>query len=220
VTDMSARTRNLNELAFDAMDTEAHWYWLGFLLADGSVFHRRCEWRLAVSLRESDRDHLEALREFLGYEAPLELVSRAAQVRLVVYSMRLCRRLFELGVVPRKSFDGHPMPVVPNRFAFAFVRGHFDGNGHACKVSPNGYKLGFAGQHRLMRWMQERLRHLVGVPPGLFYDKGGCAELVYGRRHQVRALARWLYGFDHDKPGVPHLARKRAVLEPLLEGAA
>ncbi len=214
------QTYTVNEQVFDSMDSEEQWYWLGFILGDGCIFTRRNEWRLQVRLRADDGKHLETLRAFLQFGGALHLECEEAALCLVVYSRGLCARLIDLGVVPNKSFGGHPMPTVPNRFTFAFLRGHFDANGHVSQVSPNGYKLGFSGQHRLMRWVQERLRHLVGVSPGLFYDKGGCAELVYGRREQVRAIARWLYGFENDALGVPRLSRKRVRLEPVIGAAA
>jgi hypothetical protein len=215
---MTIRRYTLNEAAFDVMDTSAHWYWLGFLLGDGSVLVRRdaTEHRLSVTLWQRDRSHLERLSTFLSYDGPLHETRAGRYVDLAITSKHLCRRVIELGVVPRKSFGGHPMPEVPNRFCHAFMRGHFDANGHVTQVSKNGYKLGFAGQHRLMRWMAEKVEHLSGANRSLFYDRGGCAELVFGRRSQVQRVAEWMYGVDDRDTGRPNLARKRIGLNPIL----
>ena len=70
---MTIRRYTLNEAAFDVMDTSAHWYWMGFLLGDGSVLVRRdaTEHRLSVTLWQRDRSHLERLSTFLSYDGPL-----------------------------------------------------------------------------------------------------------------------------------------------------
>jgi hypothetical protein len=201
------------------MDTLAHWYWLGFILADGTLLirerGRRHEHRLRVRLREEDRAHLEALARFLKFDGTIKAEPRAL-AKLSIYSPRIVLRLLELGVAPRKSFAGHPMPVVPKASTHAFARGHFDANGHISPVGKRILKIGFSGQHRLMRWFQETIALLVGAKPGLFYDKGGCAELVYGQQVQIEAVLRWLYGRDDCAPEEPCLARKRVIAEAVL----
>jgi len=221
---MQTERYTLDEHYFHAMDAPEKWYWLGFILADGCILIRKrtrgVEHRLQVRLGERDMKHLECLRQALAFSGPLHPCTQICRGRatvtqtLVIYSKTLCKRLLELGVTPRKSFDGHPMPVVPARDLSSFMRGHFDANGSVSQVSPNGYKLGFSGQHRLMRWMRERIRLKTGVEPGLLYRKQGCGELVYGQRWQVLSLADWLY----QVPG-PHLHRKREILIPVLGGA-
>lgn len=215
---MSWRRHNLDESVFDVPNTSEHWYWLGFLLADGCVFSRRegRDWLLQVKLQRGDRHLLESLRRFLRYSGPLRDQPQCNAVVLAVHSKRLCTALRDLGIVPRKSFDGHPLPIVPNEFAYAFARGHFDGNGFLHQRTARSYRLGYSGQRRLMRWLNDKLHHLVGVGAGRLEDKGGCASLVFGRRPEVSALVRWMYGNDDCGAGVPCLLRKRVAVDPLL----
>ena len=217
---MKHRRYELNEHAFDEMQTSEKWYWLGFLLADGSVFTRRQgrEWLLQVKLQRADLHLVESLRHFLRYTGKIRYLRKDNAVVLVIYSKRLCMRLIELGVVPRKSFDGHPIPVVPNHFAFAFFRGHFDANGCIHQRTENSFRLEFSGQRRLMRWLQEKIEHLVGAVGGRIDEHTGCASLVYGRRPEVNAIAQWLCGFDDFGSNLPCLLRKRVSLDPLLQG--
>lgn len=212
---MNCRTHALRETAFDTLATEESWYWLGLLLADGCVFTRRGgrEWLLQLKLHACDRGVVEGLAQFIGYEGQLRSVG--PHVALVVYSKPLCQRLLALGVVPRKSFDGHPLPAVPARFMFAFARGHFDGNGHIFQRTRRSFRLGFCGQPRLMDWFRERMRQLVGVEHGDLRHVVGCGTLTYGRRSEVGALARWLLGHDDGGSGKPFMPRKRTLLEHL-----
>ena len=216
---MTWRRFGLNEHAFDELTTTEHWYWLGFLLADGCVFSRRAgqDWLLQVKLQLHDRHLVEALKCFLEYEGEVRSFPARNAAILAVHSKVLCSRLRDLGIVQRKSFDGHPMPVVPSSCAYAFVRGHFDGNGYVQQRTPNSYRLGFSGQSRLMRWLAETAEHLVGVHGGRIEDRGGCAALVFGRRPEVASLARWMCGLHDNGSGLPCLLRKRAALEPLLQ---
>ena len=53
----------LNENCFDSMNSEAQFYWLGFMYADGNISKEgnRIEMRLSIK----DIDHLEKFRAFL-----------------------------------------------------------------------------------------------------------------------------------------------------------
>jgi hypothetical protein len=221
---MEWRRHKLNEHYFDRMDTAEKWYWYGFILADGCVFSRRDgrERLFQLRLAERDRTHLEEFSQALSYEGPIRRVvpppaSRwEPSVTIAIYSRALCTRLLELGLVQRKSFDGHPLPSVPAMFTQPFVRGHFDANGYASvDRETRNFNIGFSGTPRMMRWLHAWIRHVSGVGGGSFSHRGSCGELKYRGNRQVRRLATWLY----DAPG-PFLVRKRVVLEPLIGAAA
>jgi len=205
---------------FDRMDGPDQWYWLGFLLGDGciSIPPGRTA-RLQVSLGERDRPHLELLQRALAFTGPAYrlvgnrkgTVTRGAMIAVV--SDHLCRRLIELGVTPRKSIVGHPLPVVPIRSLAVFIRGYFDANGTASRSGRTGFRLGFSGQPRLMRWLEEQFQQYTDAGRGLFYPQHPtCAQLVYARRSKVNSLVKWLYSAEG-----PALGRKVSVLSPLLK---
>lgn len=221
---MDCRRYQLNEHYFDRLDTAEKWYWYGFILADGCVFSRRGgrEWLFQVRLAESDCEHLERLRAAIGFEGtirhlrPLRDSAEEPSVTMAIYSHRLCARLLELGLVPRKSFGGHPLPCVPALSFQSFARGHYDANGYASFEPKTGnFNIGFSGTPRMMRWLLEWLRRTTGARGGSFSHRGSCGELKFRGNHQVKQLATWLYAADG-----PFLDRKRAVLAPLLGGIA
>ena len=55
----------LNENAFDSMDNEEQFYWLGFMYADGCI--SKTGNRIEVHLSLSDISHLEKFRKFLNH---------------------------------------------------------------------------------------------------------------------------------------------------------
>jgi transposase-like protein len=67
------RAYPLNEHAFDVL-TPAAEYWLGVLMADGCVSVDRD--RVVLSLKTSDRGHLELFKSFLGTTKPLGVVEK------------------------------------------------------------------------------------------------------------------------------------------------
>lgn len=221
---MDWRRHKLNEHFFDRMDTPEKWYWYGFILADGCVFARRGgrERLFQLRLAERDHQHLDAFRNALSYEGPIRRLppppgsNWEPSVTIAVYSRALCDRLLELGLVQRKSFDGHPLPNVPASVLQPFTRGHFDANGYASlEPRTRNFNIGFCGTPRMMRWLLEWLRRVSGARGGSFSHRGSCGELKFRGNRQVSRLAAWLY----DSEG-PYLERKRAVLQPLLGATA
>lgn len=143
------------EGAFDnAEGDEAAAYWVGFLLADGSISDPDAlrQPMLRVELAAKDSSHLGLLATFL--DLPPEAVrasKNGAAVRLGVRSARLASALAAYGVTPRKSLTASPQRLLDNRH---FWRGVVDGDG-CLHIAPAKRKyqvvdvatLGIVGSH-------------------------------------------------------------------------
>lgn len=72
--------------------------------------------------------HLEKLRSFLGYTAPLTRDTRKGQVRIVLPSDAICNALIQKGCHPNKSLT---LTFPDNGYFHSchFIRGFFDGDG-------------------------------------------------------------------------------------------
>src|SRR5262249_34999605 len=138
-------------------------------------------------------------------------------VELALNSKILWQSLIDRGVAPRKSFDGHPTPVVHKWWSFAYFRGYFDGNGWAWASPANGrVEIGACGRPTMMRWCREELATRVGVGNVSIRPIRGCAQIRYAARADVAAIARWMYGLRNGGTGRPCLERKRDVLTRFL----
>ena len=116
------RRYTLNQRAFATL-TEESAYWLGFLLADGSVSAARPT--LTLALARKDVGHVESFQRFIGTNRPIGLSQRRAV--LSVDSAPLVADLVRYGITPRKTFTAS---VVPELAANThFMRGMLDGDG-------------------------------------------------------------------------------------------
>lgn len=133
-----------NEHYFDNIDTEEKAYWLGFMYADGNLSKptrkvgdkTKPYYRMEVSLKEDDCNHLEKLRKALDMEAPVRIAhtnfEQSNRARLGWNSKHMWKTLNSYGCTPQKSLS----LKFPNVNIFAnkslikhFIRGYIDGDG-------------------------------------------------------------------------------------------
>lgn len=134
---------------FENISSEEQAYWLGFIYADGSVDQRHK--RLKVTLTESDENHLEKLKTFLGIDKPLYRYAEKPfngtisyickpQVELIVYSVDLYNTLGLYGITPNKSKEGViNLDLIPEPLHLHFWRGVLDGDG--CIVATDKSRI-------------------------------------------------------------------------------
>ena len=123
---------------FDTIDTEEKAYWLGFLYADGYVSSNKNV--VELSLKASDKDHIEKFRKFLKCTEELTVkVMKSTckgkefeRARLCLYNNHFWESLVKLGCVPNKSL----VLQFPSLSIFSkedlvipFIRGYIDGDG-------------------------------------------------------------------------------------------
>ncbi|MER6587358.1 hypothetical protein [Micromonospora chalcea] len=116
-------SHGLRHDAFDNFDPETC-YWIGFLFADGCVSYRPGHIpQISVGLAARDREHLVALRSFLGCDNSISATSPThGSCQFSVRSHRLADRIVELGRY-QQAVDGR---LVGSR---DFWRGVVDGDG-------------------------------------------------------------------------------------------
>lgn len=132
----------LNENAFEKLDDTAS-YWLGVLMADGSVDHQRGISRLRLGLK--DTTLVEEFRDFLGSNHPIK--DRGDAHILEVTSHHLVKSLEQYGIVPNKTKTAKAHPDLVGRAAF--WRGVIDGDG--CTYVRKGYPhIVLVGSENLM----------------------------------------------------------------------
>jgi len=140
IREMSEASRRfaLRQDAFATVTPEAA-YWVGFLMADGTISGRQ----IACTVSECDMGHLEKLRDFLGYGGEIIRIpggdlgkyKRKATVRLAVSSARLVKDLNRFGIVPRKTHTACVNLLESDRH---FWRGVVDGDGWIKQVQLSG----------------------------------------------------------------------------------
>ena len=132
---------------FDNIDTEEKAYWLGFLYADGYVCPNRNI--VELSLKSSDKEHLEKFRAFLKSKNEVRLGDtkcenkKFSRCRLTVADKHFHDVLISKGCIPKKSLT----LTFPDKSLFAsedliihFIRGYVDGDGSVTK-GCTGYSV-------------------------------------------------------------------------------
>ena len=123
-----------NSNYFDDINEENKAYYLGLIYADGNNFSNHNA--ISISLQEEDGYLIERFKEEVEYEGPVKYdylseinPNYKNQTRIVINDEHMSKRLFELGVVDKKSL----VLTFPNFLDYNmlrhFCRGYFDGDG-------------------------------------------------------------------------------------------
>ncbi|MCM3742925.1 hypothetical protein M3193_02105 [Sporosarcina luteola] len=118
----STRKVKVDESFFENWSHEMA-YVLGLILTDGNMPKDRN----SITITQKDRQILNNVAQSLGMEK--DCVTYNGKIHcLSIYSVRICRSLFWLGITPNKS-KTIEFPNVPKVFMGSFLRGVIDGDG-------------------------------------------------------------------------------------------
>jgi uncharacterized protein (DUF433 family) len=179
------RKCTLNESAFDSI-TEESAYWLGFLMADGAVCERKDGSPvITLKLKESDLEHVESFRKFLGSSSKISRVfdKKGHSVALTVTSRHLVNAVARYGVTPRKSFTAKVVGLELNK---DFWRGCVDGDG-CLPANPKKrrYLIALYGSSFITTQFAAFISELTETMPPVPYKDGNIYAL---RLYGVRAM--------------------------------
>ena len=196
--DTSGITVQYNRSIFRNIDSPDKAYWLGFILADGSI-HRGT---LKIKLQECDHGHLVKFCEFIGVDPSKIGSERHTTTNNILYSIQLssvelCADLNTHGICKQKSL----IETIPDcfktnsQFVDSFIRGIFDGDG-----SINSSNLSFVGSKEVMQFTADKSVELCGlctVPK--VYEKQKTTNnmflyswCIYNKPDKIKFLT-WLY---------------------------
>ncbi len=230
-----SRVYTLNQSSFNKIDAQNKAYWLGFLYADGN----NCNGRLAVSLSEIDKEHIEKLKQFLNTNRPLWYrKSNIIKIKyrnktyvsqpiwgLTVNSQILCQDLEKLGCVPNKSLilKFPTEQQVPDHLIRHFIRGYFDGDGCIYfNLKNSKSKIGrrfigsvyFVSPRVFCEKLKEILKNELNIHSTISnqYTNKITHSLSIGGRVQIIDFLNWIY-----KDSTIHLQRKWDKYQELLK---
>lgn len=138
----SRRTNQIKENVFDEINEESA-YWIGFILSDGNIYYpKNRSKQLNFGLKESDWEHLEKFKKFIGSNKQLYYNNKA--VFLSIYSDKIVTKLEEYGLTQRKSKTAKVPEILKNNRHF--WRGVVDGDGWIhVNYNPGLSRIGLCG---------------------------------------------------------------------------
>lgn len=118
-------------------------YWIGFLMADGSVGSKRTT--IKLYLAEEDKEHIQKFKDFLGSghkiihysRKPWNGYKRQDAYGITVNSKQMVQDLAKYGVTPRKSATAKVIQLENDPH---FWRGVIDGDGSLFRIMVDGRK--------------------------------------------------------------------------------
>lgn len=146
-----------DENFFKIINTEEKAYFLGLLYADGCVHIKShpkrsssIKYVVSIGLKQPDKYILQKFSDLIFNKEKLSTYEYKRnkdfepEVRLTIYSKKICEDLIKLGCIPRKSLilKFPTEEQVPGRLISHFIRGYFDGDGSISinTKNPNSIK--------------------------------------------------------------------------------
>lgn len=126
------RQHTLNENAFKILTPESA-YWIGFIVADGSISapsgKNRRTYLTRILLHPEDKSHIEKFRDFLESSHKIyEYKNKSCSLQ--VSSEKIYNDLVSYGIEPRKTYLAKSyISNIPDEYKKYFITGLFDGDG-------------------------------------------------------------------------------------------
>lgn len=115
---------NFDEDYFESIDTEDKAYFLGFIVADGSVNSISN----VIQITQKEPDILYEFKKYIKYEGGLVKSRNRDVFDIKISSSKMKSDLLKLGISPNKTMSvGYPL--IPENLQSHFMRGVFDGDG-------------------------------------------------------------------------------------------
>lgn len=115
---------NFDEDYFESIDTEDKAYFLGFIVADGSV----SSISNVIQITQKEPDILYEFKKYIKYEGGLVKSRNRDVFDIKISSSKMKSDLLKLGISPNKTMSvGYPL--IPENLQNHFMRGVFDGDG-------------------------------------------------------------------------------------------
>jgi hypothetical protein len=178
---------NFDENYFESIDTEDKAYFLGFIVADGSVNSISN----VIQITQKEPDILYEFKRYIKYEGDLIKSKNRDVFDIKISSSKMKSDLLKLGISPNKTMSVN-YPSIPENLQSHFMRGVFDGDGcvsiHHDKRdnSDRGQVNICSGSFEFIKEYVDNMVRYCGVkknnirqPKGTYYviDWGGLSDV-------------------------------------------
>ncbi len=214
------------ETFFDTWTDNMAWL-LGYFASDGTMYHTKSGYGY-IAFTSCDKDLLDQVKQVLKIDNVIEIYhfknpNWKTRYTLQIGSRKIYQRFIELGFTPKKSLT-LKFPPIPDQFFPHFLRGYFDGDGCATFTVRHRPERGnrifkqllfrlTCGSYEFLQAVKQRIEILCSIKGGSIFSKSNSKgniwhELAYSTQNVIK-----LYNFIYPTQDVPHLRRKRVILE-------
>ena len=184
----------LNHNYFSNIDTEDKAYFIGLLLADGSINKRRGEYTIvSLHLAIQDLDIVEKFKYCTESENTIYIGNKSCAIRLT--SRQMVKDLANYGIVPVKTGTETPkFGSIPDKLLRHTIRGLIDGDGWY-SISNSNTKIvtsvGICGSYNVCDYVQNYFSKVLGtghLKVSKVKDKN-CYKIGYSSLNTAIAIA-------------------------------
>lgn len=205
---------NIDDKYFDFINNEEKAYWLGFLMADGSVQKDR---HLMCELSNKDYSHLRKLKHALKSSHVIKQ-SKKNCAYLFISSQRLVSSCKKWGLVCNKT-RSVKTPNISKSLLCHFYRGILDGDGwithrYFGKKRIFSFEIGFSSANidflkEIQKWIEDSINRKCGYIISRNRHNGSVCQLTIGGNILFLEVINLLY----PKSCVVFLDRKKEIIE-------
>ncbi|OGE64415.1 hypothetical protein A3J13_00335 [Candidatus Daviesbacteria bacterium RIFCSPLOWO2_02_FULL_36_8] len=200
-------------------------YILGYFASDGCMYQNK-RGSHYISFTSTDIEIIQLIKKILGVTNEIEtykskFVNWKLRYTIQIGSKSIFKRFEQLGFTPNKSLT-LSFPNIPDALLGHFIRGYFDGDGCATfryykrKNRPNPTRILSirfrCGSQIFIGKLRKELKKSLNIS-GYLYFHSNAYELVYSTKDVLK-----LFRFMYPERDVPHLGRKRTILQKGLNG--
>lgn len=199
---------NLKHNYFETIDSEAKAYFLGFIMADGSITVRdKSQPCLAIEIKEYDSYLLELFKNEIETDNSIEDTRKDCK-RIRIHSKQIANDLANYNVIPNKSHATNPAIILPEPYMAHYIRGLMDGDGWVYKRQYS-LTMGICGTYELMESIRDYLTEKLNLP---FVQVNNYEDRIPFITHQSIEAIDMLYHYLYDNATI-YLTRKKEVFD-------
>lgn len=218
----------LNEDYFEKIDNERKAYWLGMLLADGSIIKKSDNsYRIKLELKVEDKYIIEEFTKDIESDLKVrdykyEYKDRKAKhnAMLSVASTKMAHDLSRYGIVPKKTLKNNSIPNIPDEYLHHFIRGYFDGDGGITLIKPKDQnihraKISFCADKKLSSELENLLLNKLNITSKTIDMKKyghNILSVRFGKNEDIKRFYNYIY-----KDATIYLKRKKEKFDKFFE---
>lgn len=188
---------NLIHGYFKNIDTERKAYFLGFIIADGSVgLREHSSPVIGISVNKRDEYLLEEFKHEIKSDNKISYSAKKDMSTFRIHSQEMFDDLSQYGVVPNKTFKTY-LPMIKNEYMPHLIRGIFDGDGWiTTRVDSGGHQrrtLGICGTYDFMEQIREYLCSQLDVYKVKVIQGRTIPSIQFSSKRDVMMIAQHMY---------------------------
>lgn len=161
----------VNHDYFSCIDTEDKAYFLGLLLADGTINKRREEYTIvSLHVSQQDIDIVEKFKHYTQSENKIYIGSKINDCALRITSRKMVNDLSKFGIIPQKTGKNTIcVDDIPEDLIRHFIRGLIEGDGwYSISNTSTGRvvtSVGVCGDYNTCDFVQQWFQKILGTSP-------------------------------------------------------